>query len=170
MWYGYATMSEQIWKDAVGFPNYEISNTGYVRRKQTGKILKARALKYGHLYVNVRNSSGVIRSTYVHRIVAITFIGPPPTPKHQVAHWDGNATNNAVSNLRWVTPKENSEDMIRLGRSRRPRGENAGKAKLSNDQADIVRNTPELSAREWGRRLGVSHSVIINIRKGISYI
>lgn len=52
---------------------------------------------------------------YVHRIVALTFIGVPPFAKSEVCHNDGNRRNNHYSNLRWGTRKENVADSIRHG-------------------------------------------------------
>lgn len=43
----------------------------------------------------------------VHRIVAITFIGAPPTAKHEINHIDHNPSNNHYSNLEWLTHSEN---------------------------------------------------------------
>lgn len=171
-------MTDHIeWRVAPGYPAYEVSNTGFIRRvkrlslRQPARnvLLKPRALKRGHCYVNLYDGNGKVKSVYVHRLVAIAFLGPPPTPKHQVAHWDGNAMNNALENLRWATNKENSADMIRHGRSPRPKGEKNKRAKLTNTQADYVRATPQISCREWGRRLGVSHTRISAIRRGAAY-
>lgn len=39
----------------------------------------------------------------MHRLVAIAFLGDPPTPDHTVDHIDTDTTNNKVSNLRWAT-------------------------------------------------------------------
>jgi hypothetical protein len=46
---------------------------------------------------------------YVHRLVALHFI-PNNDPLHKtiVNHIDGNKLNNNVSNLEWVTPRENN--------------------------------------------------------------
>lgn len=43
----------------------------------------------------------------VHRIVAIAFHGPPPSPGYVVDHIDTNRLNNRADNLRWVTRLEN---------------------------------------------------------------
>lgn len=54
------------------------------------------------------------RHTYVHRMVAETFI-PNPHQKREVAHNDGSRTNNRVENLRWATRAENDRDMDEHG-------------------------------------------------------
>lgn len=43
----------------------------------------------------------------VHRIVAIAFLGAPPTNQHVVDHFDTNRQNNRPENLRWLTKLEN---------------------------------------------------------------
>ena len=48
-----------------------------------------------------------IASKRVHRIVAMGFLGQPPTNKHVVDHIDTNRQNNRPDNLRWVTRLEN---------------------------------------------------------------
>ncbi|MBQ3720271.1 MAG: HNH endonuclease [Fibrobacter sp.] len=46
-------------------------------------------------------------SESVHRIVAVAFLGEPPTDQHVVDHIDTNRQNNRPENLRWVTKLEN---------------------------------------------------------------
>ena len=48
-------------------------------------------------------------------MVALAFIGPKPSPIHQVNHIDCNPHNNYYTNLEWVTPAENLEHSRRLG-------------------------------------------------------
>ena len=48
------------------------------------------------------------RTEQVHRLVVVSFHGPPPTPEHTcVNHKDGNKSNNALENLEWATHAEN---------------------------------------------------------------
>ena len=45
---------------------------------------------------------------FVHRVVAQTFLGPPPTKDvWQVHHRDGNPSNNHITNLEYVTCSQN---------------------------------------------------------------
>ena len=65
----------------------------------------------GYLHVS-RNYLGNIHD--VHRIIATTFL-PNTKNKLTVNHIDGNKTNNKVSNLEWVTMKEQVDHAFRIG-------------------------------------------------------
>lgn len=54
------------------------------------------------------------QSRMIHRLVAEAFIHNPGS-KPQVNHKDGVKTNNCVSNLEWVTAKENLDHGKRTG-------------------------------------------------------
>lgn len=117
------TIDQEIWKDIVGYEGrYQVSTLGSIRsssrivnvsgrgsRKKNGRLM--RASKYGvkgrqYLGVALYNSEGVSKAMRVHRAVAITFI-PNPENKSEINHIDGNKYNNKLSNLEWVTAKEN---------------------------------------------------------------
>ena len=70
-----------------------------------GKQLKPKIDKYGYETV-VLTKNGSRKNFTVHKLVAWTFI-PNPENKPQINHKDGNKLNNRVSNLEWVTEKEN---------------------------------------------------------------
>jgi hypothetical protein len=96
------------WKDIVGFDKkYQVSNRGDIRRATTRRILKycVNSRKYAmvHLY-----KDGKSHTLAVHRIVATHFILNPQN-KNEVNHKNKNRLDNNVSNLAWVTTKENSE-------------------------------------------------------------
>ena len=65
----------------------------------------------GHQNINgyfCTHLSGSGRVFLVHRLVAATFLGQPPTAQHtQINHKDGKKGNNALSNLEYVTPAAN---------------------------------------------------------------
>jgi len=48
-----------------------------------------------------------VSSVPVHRVIATTFHGEPPSKAHVVDHIDTNRRNNRPENLRWVTRLEN---------------------------------------------------------------
>lgn len=65
----------------------------------------------------------------VHRVVAAAFLGACP-PGREVNHKDHDYTNNAASNLEYVTRSENMLHSHRSGR-RRAEGEGHGLTKLT---------------------------------------
>lgn len=113
------------WRDIEGYEGlYQISNEGrvkslnYHRRSGEEKIMKARADRYGYMYISLCEN-GKHKTHKVHRLVANAFI-PNPDNLPQVNHKDEDKTNNNIvlnsdgsidedkSNLEWVTAKENS--------------------------------------------------------------
>lgn len=94
----------EIWNDIPNYGNYEVSSLGRVRNKKTGRVLKA-ADTGG--YYSVGLSCCIRKNYFVHQLVAQAFL-PNPENKPQVNHLDKNGLNNKVSNLQWVTNKENS--------------------------------------------------------------
>lgn len=102
---------EEIWKDIKGFEGlYQVSNMGRVKslnynRKNIQKILNPYLNKCG--YYQVTFSENNHRTLHrVNRLVAQAFISNDDN-KTQVNHIDEDKKNNIVSNLEWVTPKEN---------------------------------------------------------------
>ena len=97
---------KETWKDINNYEGYyQISNLGRVRN-----------IKYNRFLTNHLNHKGYNRTCLcknskqkvmrIHRLVAEAFI-PNPESKQEVNHKDFDKTNNKVSNLEWVTGKEN---------------------------------------------------------------
>ena len=102
----------EIFKDIIKFENtYQISNTGKVRNKKTGLLLKPKYNKKGYQYINLSYSHTGRVKWYIHRLVAVHFI-PNLENKPQVNHIDGNKQNNNVNNLEWCTNDENQKHAI----------------------------------------------------------
>jgi hypothetical protein len=105
------------WKPISGYTGlYEISSLGRVKSLPKiahgalykEKILKIQTLpKYKYCYINLHNNKNIERF-YVHELVAREFIGPRPA-NYQIDHIDNNKTNNAASNLRYLTRQENMD-------------------------------------------------------------
>lgn len=118
-------VQNERWATAPGMlGNFEVSDQGRVRRATPGKgVTVGQIMKstdhgaYGHQCLVKPGESGKIEKFYVHRLVALAFIGEPPEGMPLIRHLDGNARNNVVSNLAWGTAAENSLDMLSMGRS-----------------------------------------------------
>ncbi len=115
-------MTTEEWRPVVGHEGYyEVSNLGGVRSvdrvnargRWKGRPLRPATRDSGHLCVSLCRNS-VCRTKNVHSLVAEAFIGPRPDGL-QVAHYDGNPTNNILSNLRYATQSENLLDSVRHG-------------------------------------------------------
>jgi len=113
----------EIWKDIAGYEGYyQVINTGRVKsltRKIANPgcysgtcIIRERILKpgldvHGYYFVNLCKDKSQ-RSFMIHKLVATAFI-PNPESKPQVNHIDFNTKNNNLSNLEWVTARENGQ-------------------------------------------------------------
>lgn len=103
----------ELWKDIEGFDGkYQVSNQGRVRSRKRGEW---RQLKLGHgdgRYPQiVLSKDGKHFTKRVHRLVAEAFLDKPEKKNTtHIDHIDGNAMNNNCRNLRFVCPKENSNN------------------------------------------------------------
>ena len=98
-------MINEKWKVCPLNENYEASDLGRIRRIGSAKPLKTDNKIAKNGYMNCSLGRG--NHAMVHRIIAITWLGNPPTDRHQVNHINCNKLDNRVSNIEWVTPKEN---------------------------------------------------------------
>jgi len=174
-------MADQIftrheeWRAIPGFDNYQASSLGCIRRATPERRYPAghqlRPYRMGN-YVGVDlRQDGRRLKTYVHRLVAMTFHGLAPGPNHEVAHLDGDKTNNSAKNLEWVTHARNEADKLRHGTANRFRasGQDHSRAKLSdNDVRTIQRLAAEgLSTEDLRRMFGVHGSTIRRAVTGV---
>lgn len=95
---------------------------GSQKRLIKEKILTPHVMKKtNYLRVSLYKNNKVVYR-YVHILVAMVFFGPK-SDSLVVRHLDCNKHNNNLDNLKYGTPKENSQDSIALGRQ--AKGENA---------------------------------------------
>lgn len=113
------------WKPIEGWPKYEISNLGNVKRlasfDTTGRWYKERVVKPKQDgYATLSDKPNRRLDISIARLVLLTFIGPPPSAeKNQARHLDDDRYNNWLGNLAWGSSWDNHQDRIRNGGTRR---------------------------------------------------
>ena len=130
---------------------YHVNRQGDVRSTKyaTDRLLKHRKHKEGYPMVALTQRIGKGKTLYVcvHKLVALAFLGPPPTPYGRskgctmVDHIDEDKTNCHVENLRWVTRKENN---TKYNYQRRP--------KRTPEEEIAYKERQRISKRDYMRR------------------
>jgi len=92
-------------KNIEGYPDYAVSDRGFVLSKNKMRILKGCVDSVGYPCLNIYRDQ-VRRHVRVHTLVAEAFLDNPNTYKY-VDHIDGDKTNNTIENLRWCSNGEN---------------------------------------------------------------
>lgn len=97
---------------------YTITEDGCVYSKIKGRWLKPRINMYGYIFYSISKGTGMDRplGAFAHTLVALKYIGKPPTAGHEIDHIDGNKANNYYKNLRWLSHSENICNSYRMGR------------------------------------------------------
>lgn len=165
------SMCEMEWREVIGFPSYEVSEFGDVRRvsRANGKPCMEYlpgTVSYGYRCFLLAERERVYKKCRSHRLVCRAWHGEEPDGRPYVAHGDGDRLNNHFSNLRWVSAKENEVD--KRGHGRAPIGERHPGALLNDDDVRAIRgqyqgvrgDLPRL-----GKLFGVSPSTIFMVVK-----
>lgn len=164
------------WMPVVGYEDYFlVSDRGDVFSLRTNKLIKQVIPKSGYCIFTTRfgGRRGVLKCFRVHRLVAEAFI-PNPENKPQVNHKNCCRSDNVVTNLEWVTPKENSEHAIKMGRCVIHQGQDRVNSKLTDDSVRYIRNNyiprdRKFGARALGREFGVDKVTILGVVEGITW-
>ena len=82
---------------ASSIDDIEVSDLGRVRRISTGQILTPCARSNGYIQITLWDR-GIRRTKYVQKLVWEAFNGPLE-PSQNIAHLNGNRTDNRLSNL-----------------------------------------------------------------------
>ena len=151
---------KEIWKDIKDYEGlYQVSNLGRVKRITTGRVLKPLKHANGYLMVKLSKNSIVYTKT-VHRLVAEAFI-PNPEHKSEINHIDETKTNNNVSNLEWMTRKENINHGTRTERMSKTQSIPIIATNIKTGESKEF-----YGARECARQLGLTHGNITSVLKG----
>ena len=163
-----------VWEAVPGWPAYEVSEHGDVRRVTTsrrgkaGAILKPFLRENGYTQIHL-HANGQRRRFLVHRLVALAFLGPQPSPRHEVAHLDGNRAHNHRSNLIWTEHRENEKHKQMHGTLLH--GQRVGTARLNDERVRMIKRalSSGQSQSDIARLHKVSVSTIHLIAHGKSW-
>lgn len=164
---------KELFKDIEGFEGrYQVGTLGsvvslnYLGTRMPRK-LKPTKHHLGYMMVGL----GAKNLKMVHTLVAKAFI-PNPENKPYVNHIDGNKANNRVSNLEWVTSKENMNHAIRTG-LRDPHKNNHQKGKdVVNSRSVDQYSKDGAFIKHWecisdaARAIGCNPCMIVNNASG----
>ena len=138
-----------------------VSNMGRVFRN--GSIGFGNTGTSSRKRIGVQLSDGTNSLQHVHRLVMWAFVGPD---ERQVNHIDGNPKNNKLSNLEYMTPKENSQHAVDTGlrvQKTKNHRQNIAVVRMDMDGNDV--QTYE-SVSAASRHLGIATGRISAICKG----
>ena len=159
------------WRTIPGFPDYEVSDAGEVRRDTShrGKppigVLRIGTQSNGYRAVNLYREGVATRRT-VHTLVYEAFVGP--RDGIEVNHVDGDKSNNSLTNLEAATSKQNKEHASRTGLA--AFGERNAATKLTDAEVTTVRETYAyggVSQRSLAGSFGVSQGHISDLVRGV---
>jgi len=155
----------ESWISAKGKPlNYFVSNMGRLLTTSQfgakGRIAVMQPSLDGSGYLRTVVGG---KTTKMHRLVAQTWI-ENPEGKPEVNHIDNNRANNQITNLEWVTHRENVMHSHRQGRAANKQGENCGTHKLKEAQVIEIRKLKEkMTYLQLAEKYSVSYAAIWDI-------
>ncbi len=101
----------EIWKSILGYEGrYEASSKGQIKSLLRNKIIILKPIKdkQGYLYVTLHKDNDFPRKVSIHKIVCDTFKKEKPKGLNIVIdHKDNKPSNNNLSNLQYITNREN---------------------------------------------------------------
>lgn len=169
-----STLRGEVWKAVPGFESrYSVSNFGRVKsvpfEDRLGRHHKGGLLSqiWDGRYFGLKLSvDGVVITIRVHQLVLLAFRGPPK-PGQECRHKNDDQRNNRLTNLRYGSSKQNSDDQ------RKNKGFRRGSAHqntiLTDEQVAEIRALPAGHKgfnviEAWARKNGVSKGHVYNIR------
>ena len=160
-----------MWKTLDKFSNYEISSLGDIRNIKTQRILKYGCSSKGYLRTTLRHEGNTV-TVAAHRLVAETYIANPNNLP-QVNHIDGNKLNNDVSNLEWISCRDNIIHSFNNGLAHNSKQslKTCESRKLTVAIANNLRNDSinGMSAESLANKYGVSKASVYSCLRGDTY-
>ena len=147
--------------------HYFATDDGHIYSEHLKRNISEYYDKDGYKKVRLCNGTGERKVFSVHRLILETFCPNENSNNLQVNHKDGDKTNNALSNLEWVTCKENINHAYNLGLYTNIGDNNNGEHKLVTSQVlEIIQLLlgHEMTIQEIANKYSVSKNAIESIK------
>ena len=149
-------MLNENWNAIPGFPAYQASNLGRIRRitpftrgprhmRHPGFILKPIRIKSGYLVVNLIKHNSM-HQRLVHRLIASAFLGS--ARNRCVNHLNFRRDDNRLCNLEWTTLAGNNRHSSRHGHYRIGKNHPRPTAKFTEDDVRRIRSLATNTSRK----------------------
>jgi LysM repeat protein len=154
------------------FPDYKITKSGVVTRITSrtnavkGTVIKPQKMCGGYYYITLSKPGHGTKRFSHHGLVMQVFGKPKPTLQHQIAHKDGDNSNNSFHNLKWATPKENAAHKKSHGTNRDGESHPSSKLKSEDIKKILERRLQGESAESIAKDFSISSATIYRIEKG----
>jgi beta-xylosidase len=155
-------LPNKITKRVLGYPKYAVSTDGdiYSCFKGDWKQLKPYPNSDGYLIIRLFKESKKGKMFSMHRLVAQNFLNE--IEGCVVDHIDNDKKNNKISNLRWITQKQN---LLKKYREDGHKTHFAKKVAQKSIDGEIIRTY--LSALDAAKYLGIDQSAISKVCRGL---
>ena len=152
----------ELWRPVVGMNGtFLVSDMGRVYSVGRRCVMRGdRTSPYPRVMMRAQ---GLYRRECVHVLVLESFVGP--SNGLWGLHRNDIKSDNRPANLYWGTPKQNSDDRVRLGNS--GRGDKNPRSRMSDEVAEWVRES-EQSSIVVASVLDVSSSTVRAVRLGVN--
>lgn len=171
-----AQATHEQWRPWPTNPDYEVSDHGNVRSwmrrgRETAdptspRLLKPRFRKdKKYASLSLRHPDGRTASRSIHSVVMEAWVGPRPEGE-EVAHLNGNPSDNRLENLQYVTHVVNESHKALHGT--RATGESVNGAVLAEWQVAEIRylDSRGVGHVKIGELFGVGHKYVSEIAAG----
>ena len=114
------------------YSNYEVFEDGRIFSYWTKKFLKPKTNKNGYQVVLLYDNEGNRKMYYLHRVVYEAVTGEPIPEGMQINHRSEVKTENMISNLELMSPKQNTNYGTRNSRIAESKSKQVGAFKNGN--------------------------------------
>jgi len=99
------------WRAHPLYPDYLFSSRGRCWRISGDGMMVKGSRNAGYIILHITQGT----SLRMHDLLAVTFLGPRPTPEHTANHIDKNGYNNDISNLEWASKSDQVRHSYAIG-------------------------------------------------------